>query len=201
MQYKDYYSALGIARDASTSEIKTAYRKLARKYHPDVSKEPDAEKQFKDIAEAYQTLKDPDKRTAYDQLGRPQPGQEFKPPPDWQQQYGETQFSFEDMDLSDLFAGFGGKRPHPGRQTDGMPIPGQDYEVSVPITLEQAFHGTEIDLDLNVPEYDAQGVAHRRPHPVKARIPKGATDGQRLRVPGKGVRDRMAAAKAISISI
>ncbi|MGH8370058.1 MAG: DnaJ domain-containing protein, partial [Gammaproteobacteria bacterium] len=110
MKYKDYYDALGVKRHASEAEIKASYRKLARKYHPDVSKEKDAEAHFKEIAEAYQTLKDKEKRAAYDQLGQQQPGQDFRPPPDWQQRYGESNFSFDDLDLSDLFAGMRGGR-------------------------------------------------------------------------------------------
>ncbi|MGB9428641.1 MAG: DnaJ C-terminal domain-containing protein [Gammaproteobacteria bacterium] len=186
MKYKDYYEVLGVGRNADADKIKTAYRKLARKYHPDVSKETGATEKFKDVAEAYQTLKDPEKRAAYDQLGKPQPGQDFKPPPDWQQRYSDTPFSFEDMDLSDLFAGLRGGRFRTSRNDGGMAMPGQDYEVAVPISLEEAYRGTEVNLDLNLPEYDAHGTPHRTPHAFKARVPKGATDGQRLRLPGKG---------------
>src|ERR671919_477619 len=108
MKYKDYYAILGIKRDAPADDIKTAYRKLARKYHPDVSKEKDAEERFKEVSEAYETLKDPEKRAAYDQLGSYQPGQDFRPPPGWEQQFSQGDFSFEDLDLADLFAAFGG---------------------------------------------------------------------------------------------
>ena len=186
MKYKDYYSIFGVKRDASPAEIKKAYRKLARKYHPDVSKEANATERFKEIAEAYQTLSDPEKRAAYDQLGQQQPGQDFKPPPAWQKQYGDTSFAFDDIDLSDLFAGLRGSRHRTGQGSGSMAMPGQDYEVSVPITLEEAYRGTEVDLDLNMPEYDEHGVPHRAPHAFKARVPRGATDGQRLRIPGKG---------------
>jgi len=182
MKYKDYYSVLGVARTAGEAEIKSAYRKLARKYHPDVSKEKNAEERFKDIAEAYQTLKDTEKRAAYDQLGKQQPGQDFKPPPDWQQRYNDTQHSFDDIDLADLFAGFRGARSH----SMHTPRAGQDYEAVVQITLEEAYRGTQVNVDLSMPEYDAQGVMHRVPQVFNARIPKGVTDGQRLRVPGKG---------------
>lgn len=184
MKYKDYYDALGVKRDASETEIKAAYRKLARKYHPDVSKEKDAEAHFKEIAEAYQTLKDKEKRAAYDQLGQQQAGQEFRPPPDWQQRYGETNFSFDDLDLADLFAGMRGGRGAGRAHT--MRVAGEDFEVPVEISLEQAFHGTDIELNLSLSEYDQGGHLHRTPHPVKAHVPKGATTGQRLRVPGKG---------------
>jgi len=182
MKYKDYYSVLGITRTASEAEIKAAYRKLARKYHPDVSKERNAEERFKDIAEAYQTLKDPEKRAAYDQLGKQEPGENFKPPPDWQQRYSDTQFSFEDIDLADLFAGFRGARSHSARS----PMAGQDYEAMVHLSIEEAYGGAQVNVDLNVPEYDAHGVMRRVPRVCNARIPRGVTDGQRLRVPGKG---------------
>src|SRR6266567_7709520 len=103
MKYKDYYAILGLQKTASADEIKAAYRKLAQKFHPDVSKEKDAEAKFKEVAEAYQTLKDAEKRAAYDQLGSAyQPGQEFRPPPDWEKQFGEgSRFSFDDLDLAD----------------------------------------------------------------------------------------------------
>jgi curved DNA-binding protein len=196
MKYKDYYKILGVARDASADDIKKAYRKLARKYHPDVSKEKNAEERFKEMAEAYETLKDPEKRAAFDQLGSHAAGQEFRPPPDWGQQFGSGGAfdqagpgSFDDIDLADLLAGLTGGRSRGrtgGRRGREGPIPGSDYEAMVRITLDQAFHGTEIELDLSVPEYDDHGIAHRVPHRVKVRIPKGVTDGQKLRVPGKG---------------
>jgi curved DNA-binding protein len=183
MKYKDYYASLGLERGASDAEVKKAYRRLARKYHPDVSKEPDAEAKFKEIAEAYQTLKDPEKRAAYDQLGAHAPGQDFQPPPDWQQQYSGAAFSPDDLDLSDLFAQLRGSASRRGPRGA---VPGRDYEVAVPITIEDAYRGTEIELDLNMPEYDERGQPRRVPHAFKARVPKGAIDGQRLRVPGKG---------------
>ena len=108
MKYKDYYAVLGVERTASADEIKKAYRKLARKYHPDVSKEAGAEEKFKEAAEAYKTLKDAEKRKAYDQLGQHRPGEEIHPPPDWQQHYaqgfGEGGVNADDVDLSELFA-------------------------------------------------------------------------------------------------
>lgn len=189
MKYKDYYAILGLQRGASEDEIKRAYRKLARKYHPDISKEAQAEEKFKEVAEAYQTLKDAEKRAAYDQLGTHQAGQDFRPPPDWQQQWqhGYSDMPFgEQMDLSDLFAHFGVGGARRGGARAQMPLRGEDFEVSVPIAIEQAYEGTEIELDLNMPEYDEHGRLQRVPHRFKARIPKGATDGQRLRLPGKG---------------
>lgn len=186
MKYKDYYEILGVPRDATTDAIKKAYRKLARQTHPDVSKDPKGEEKFKDISEAYKTLKDPETRAAYDKLGSHRPGEDFQPPPDWGQQFGDGQFSFEDIDLSDLFAGLGGGRRGGGARGGKFPIPGQDYEVTAPITIEDAYRGTELDLNLSVPEYDGQGRVRRVPLVFKARIPKGVTDGERLRLPGKG---------------
>ena len=107
MKFKDYYQALGVARGASADEIKKSYRKLAHKYHPDVSKDPGGEEKFKEVAEAYATLKDPEKRQAYDDLGRRPAGEPFTPPPDWQQRFHMDESGFEDVDLSDLFAAFG----------------------------------------------------------------------------------------------
>jgi curved DNA-binding protein len=184
MKYKDYYGVMGVDRKATPEEVKSAYRKLARKYHPDVSKEPGAEEKFKEIGEAYETLKDPQKRAAYDQLGSHSPGQDFRPPPGWGKQFGDGQFSFDDIDLADLFAGIAGGRHRSGRSAGAMP--GQDYEVAAPITLEDAYRGTEVELKLAIPEYDRNGFTRRVERSIKARIPKGATDGQRLRLPGKG---------------
>ena len=190
MKYKDYYAALGVARGASAADIKKAYRKLAQKHHPDVSKEKGAEEKFKDIAEAYQTLKDPEKRAAYDQLGAGYtPGQDFRPPPDWEKQFrsGERtgEYSaFDGIDLSDLFASLRGARG--GTARAAMQIPGEDYEVTVHLSLEDAQRGTQVDLSLNVPQYDGEGRGRHVPKTIKARIPKGATDGQRLRLRGQG---------------
>ena len=190
MKYKDYYATLGVAKDASADEIKKAYRKLARKYHPDVSKEKDAKEKFQDVSEAYETLKDTEKRAAYDQLGSFQPGQDFRPPPGWEQQFSGGDFSFDELDLADLFASLGGRAGSRGfrsaRARPDMPIPGEDYEVTAQITLEQAYHGTVVELALQMPEYDDQGRLRRVPHNFSARIPKGVADGERLRLAGKG---------------
>ena len=188
MKYKDYYEALGVARDASAAEIKKAYRRLAQKHHPDVSKESGAEEKFKEIAEAYATLKDADKRAAYDKLGRHAPGEEFQPPPDWGGPFahGPGDMHFEDIDLSDLFAGLGGRGRHRGGAGHNISMPGQDFEVTARIPLEEAATGTLVELKFSVPEFDAAGHMVRTPHVFKARIPKGATSGQRLRLRGKG---------------
>jgi curved DNA-binding protein len=189
MKYKDYYAILGVKKDAGADEIKSAYRRLARKYHPDVSKEKDAEEKFKEMGEAYETLKDPEKRAAYDQLGSHAAGQEFRPPPDWGQQYAQGPTSFDDIDLSDLFAAFG-QRQGPGASRDrgGPPPPmrGQDYEAGVSVSFGQAFGGTEIQLQMNGLEWDDQGNGRRVPHTISVRIPRGVTNGEKLRVPGKG---------------
>ena len=169
MKYKDYYNILGVPREADGEAIKKAYRRLARKYHPDVSKEPDAKERFQEVSEAYETLKDAEKRAAYDGLGSFRPGQDFRPPPDWAERFHAG--GMDDLggvDLSDLFASFGGMR---GRDA---PRRGRDYEVTVHLRLEDAARGTEVALEL--------GPGHT----VQARIPKGATDGQKLRLRGKG---------------
>lgn len=187
MKFKDYYATLGVKREATAEEVKTAYRRLARKFHPDVSKEDNAEAMFKEVAEAYETLKDPEKRAAYDQLGSHPPGQEFRPPPDWGRQFTDGQGGFDDIDLSDLFAGLAGHRQRrgPGRPAD-LPLAGSDYETVVRISFEQAFRGTEVDLELSVLEWGPDGAVRRVPHRVKTRIPPGVTDGEKLRVRGKG---------------
>ena len=207
MKFKDYYEILGVARDASAEEIKKAYKKLAHKYHPDISKDPEGEEKFKEVNEAYKTLKDPELRKAYDQLGRHNPGEQFRPPPGWEQYAQGAGFSgahggggggfggagFEDIDLSELFAQMGRQRgAYAGRaqgaHTGGQAFkaPGQDFEVTAHISLDEAAKGTTLELNLEMPEYDAQGRLHRVPQVFKARIPKGATDGQKMRLPGKG---------------
>jgi curved DNA-binding protein len=176
MRYKDYYQTLGVSRDASEDEIKKAYRKLARKYHPDVSKERDAEERFKEVSEAYETLHDGEKRRAYDQLGRFRSGQEFRPPPDWERQFGDI-FGRADegggFDLGDLFARFGGG----GRRGRGGQRRGRDIEATAHLRLEDVARGAEVQLEVGA------GAGRRT---IQARIPKGATDRQKLRVPGKG---------------
>ena len=204
MKYKDYYAALGVGRGASEADIKKAYRRLARKYHPDVSKEKGAEEKFKEVAEAYQTLSDKDKRAAYDQLGSHHSGEDFRPPPGWERHFRQGDgpdlhgVDLGGIDLSDLFDMLG--RGHRGHGADsGMggagarhagganfSAPGQDFEANAQLSLEQAYQGAELTLDLAMPEFGADGVVRRVPKSVRVRVPKGATDGLRLRVPGKG---------------
>jgi curved DNA-binding protein len=188
VKFKDYYASLGLERGASDADIKKAYRKLAHKYHPDVSKDPGTEAKFKEIAEAYQTLKDPEKRAAYDQLGTHAPGEEFRPPPDWGPQAAGAGESFEGIDLADLLAGLAGGRARRGGAGGRMSFRGEDYELRTAITVEQAYQGTLIELNISVPEYDPEGRMRRVPKSLKVRVPKGATDGQRLRLAGKGGR-------------
>ena len=156
MKYSDYYAALGVERGASQEEIKKAYRRLAQKYHPDVSKEPEAEARFKEIAEAYQTLKDPEKRAAYDALGRRPQGEEFRPPPDWARQHGGgEQFSFDDVDFADLFTRFGGaRRGGPFGGGNGS-MPGPGFRSARGNQHRGRFRGTTLNLQLSMPEYDA----------------------------------------------
>jgi curved DNA-binding protein len=188
MKYKDYYRILGLARNASPDDVKRAYRKLARKFHPDVSKEKDAEERFKEINEAYQTLSDPEKRAAYDQLGAHRPGEEFRPPPGWEHRFRFGEGNLDDfLDLGDLFEHFGGLGRRRGRGgRGGFAMPGQDYEVTAHLTLEEVYQGAEVGFDLSAPERTPDGAVRRVPKTVRVRVPKGATDGQRLRVPGKG---------------
>ena len=187
MKYKDYYKTLGVERSASAADIKKAYRKLAHKFHPDISKEANAKEKFQEVGEAYETLKDADKRAAYDDLGSAyQPGQDFRPPPDWGKAHGDGQAAFDEMDLADLFASLSRERQGSRGHGGNFPIPGQDFEVPAAITLEQAAYGTEFDVNLSVPEPGADGYMRRVPRSFKARIAKGASEGQRLRLPGKG---------------
>jgi curved DNA-binding protein len=179
MKYKDYYEILGVPRNADLDQIKKAYRKLAHSYHPDVSKAPDAEARFKDAAEAYATLKDAAKRAAYDELGHPPTGAEFKPPPQWQQDFGQGfasgDMSFDNMDLADLLAAMGhGAR---GRAHHAAPMKGPDYESAVTISLEDAKRGCTVSLNL-------AGAAGERT--LQVTIAPGASQDQKLRLRGQG---------------
>jgi curved DNA-binding protein len=178
MQYKDYYEVLGVARDADADALKRAYRKLARKYHPDVSKEKNAENKFKELQEAYEVLRDPEKRAAYDQLGRNfRSGQQFRPPPDWGQRFGQSGSQrFSDLNgFSDFFSSlFGGAAGAGGGA--GAPPPEADAGY-LDVTVEEAFAGTKRRVALN-----EQGRARS----VDVQIPPGVSEGQSLRIPGLG---------------
>ncbi|MEO6959401.1 MAG: DnaJ C-terminal domain-containing protein [Burkholderiaceae bacterium] len=186
MKYVDYYEALGVSRDATQDDIKKAYRKLAHKYHPDVSKSADAEEKFKTIAQAYATLKDPEKRAAYDTLGSHPQGEEFVPPRQWQEQFHEAPGGFADVDLADLLAAFAAAQRGNAQERAQRPLRGQDFEIPVSVTLEQIYAGAETEISVALPEYDQQGLLHRVPKTFSVRLPKGASNGQRLRLAGKG---------------
>ena len=173
MEYKDYYKILGVERGASETDIKKAFRKLAHKYHPDVSKEKDAEVKFKDVNEAYQTLSDPEKRAAYDQLGQRRDGSNFEPPPGWGG-FGDSGFDF-----SDLFSHMGASRAR-------QPEAGEDLNAEVQITPEQAFNGTTVSLSLREPEAGADGRVRHVTKTLEVKVPAGTISGQRMRLAGKG---------------
>jgi curved DNA-binding protein len=194
MDYKDYYAVMGVARDATQDEIKRAYRKLARKYHPDVSKEADAEQRFKELGEAYEVLKDPEKRAAYDQLGSGwQAGQEFRPPPGWDAGFEFSGGGFTEADqagFSDFFeslfgrgghfrAGGFGQRPRAAGR-------GEDHHSRVDVSLEDAFHGATLSLQLRIPEYDAHGRLTSHLRRLQVKVPRGVTAGKRIRLAGQG---------------
>jgi curved DNA-binding protein len=176
----DYYKALGVTDKASADDIKRAYRRLARKYHPDVSKEKDAEARFKEIGEAYEVLRDPEKRAAYDALGTRKPGEDFRPPPDWQFDYGDRAEPGAHSDFFDqLFGGLGGRRG--SFRSRGFDTAGQ-----VEVTLEEAFRGTERRLSLQRVAVDERGQRQPETQQLNVRIPAGVIDGQQIRVPAQG---------------
>jgi curved DNA-binding protein len=190
VEYKDYYKVLGVARTANADEIKRTYRKLARRYHPDVSKEPQAEEKFKEVQEAYEVLRDPEKRAAYDQLGAQwKAGEQFRPPPDWGKGY---EFSFgggaEDAEgFSDFFANLFGARTPFGR-TGGAPFRrrGGDRHARIEIELEDSYHGAERTIHLQNPEVTADGHVALREKEVRVSIPAGVAEGQQIRLRGQG---------------
>lgn len=189
MEYKDYYKILGVERGASQDEVKRAYKKLARKYHPDVSKEKDAEARFKELNEAYQVLRDGEKRKAYDQLGSQwKQGQEFHPPPGWEGHARHGGFSAEDLGgFSDFFAEVFGARPAAGEYAQGrFRRRGQDLNATIEVSLEEAFHGATRTLSLQAPELDAQGRVQQRTRQLNVQIPKGVCEGQHIRLAGQG---------------
>ena len=190
MRFKDYYETMGVARDAAPDEIKRSYRRLARKFHPDVSEEPDAEERFKEVQEAYEVLKDPEKRAAYDRFGADwKAGQDFRPPPDWQPDVGFTGGGYTDAgEFSDFFESLFGGAGH--RRSGGghthLRMKGEDIHARVAITLEDAFHGATRTLSFALPELDAQGNVATQTHTLNVKIPKGVVQGQRIRLGGQG---------------
>jgi curved DNA-binding protein len=193
MEYKDYYDIMGVKKGATQDEIKRSYRKLARKYHPDVSKEANAEAKFKEVGEAYEVLKDPEKRAAYDQLGSQwKAGQDFHPPPGW-----DAGFEFSQggggPDLgsfSDFFEALygrgghtaGGRRPGSG----GFQMRGEDHHAKVMVNLEDSYHGATRSITLQVSGLDEKGRVVTRPRTLNVRIPKGIRRGQQIRLAGQG---------------
>jgi curved DNA-binding protein len=204
MEFRDYYQILGVERAATGDQIKTAYRRLARKYHPDVSKEPNAEARFKEMQEAYEVLKDKDKRAAYDQLGSNwKSGEQFRPPPDWGSGYefsgrpagagasarGRRRAGPSDgahprqEEFSEFFSSlFGGDTPFAEAAGRG----GRDHHARIDIDLEQAYRGTARTLELQRPELKADGSVELRSHTVRVSIPAGVTEGQLIRLAGQG---------------
>ncbi len=191
MDFKDYYATLGVERSATQDEVKRAYRKLARKYHPDVSKEPDAEARFKEIAEAYEALGDAEKRAAYDDVGkRHARGQEFSPPPGW-----ESGFEFSGRDFgtgsdsshSDFFEALFGRHAAGMHGARGAPHgPGSDHHAKVQIDLVDAYRGAQRTISLRVPQLDSSGRVILVERQLDVNIPKGIRDGQHLRLAGQG---------------
>jgi curved DNA-binding protein len=190
MEYKDYYKILGVSREAKPDEIKAAYRKLARKYHPDVSKEPDAETRFKEVNEAHEVLKDPEKRAQYDALGSGwQSGDHVRPPPGGGARGRAEGFSQEEADqFSDFFSslfGMGGVGGA-GMHADPFAGRGSDQNARIRLSLEEAYKGGTRQLRLEVPDIDAQGQVTRRTKTLNVRIPAGITEGQQIRLAGQG---------------
>jgi len=202
MEFQDYYKTLGVERSATAEQVKTAYRRLARKFHPDVSKEANAEARFKEVQEAYEVLKDPQKRAAYDELGSQwKSGEQFRPPPDWGRDFefsgggararrgpraaaGEAEFA--EGEFSDFFSSlFGGGSPFAG----GGAGPGRgarDHHARVEVDLEEAFRGTTRTLELRRPQVTADGHVELHSHTVRVSIPAGVTEGQLVRLAGQG---------------
>lgn len=193
MEFKDYYQIMGVARDATQDEIKRAYRKLARKYHPDVSKESAAETRFKEVGEAYEVLKDPEKRAAYDQLGRNwKTGQDFRPPPDWDAGFefrGGGYTGADSTDHSAFFEELFGRRYEgagPSPRQRSFRVRGEDHHAKVLIDLEDSYQGSTRTITLRMPELTEDGHVTTREHALNVRIPKGIRSGQQIRLTGQG---------------
>lgn len=179
MKFKDYYQIMGVAREATQEQIKQAYRRLARKYHPDVSKEKDAEAHFKELGEAYEVLKDPEKRAAYDQLGSGhKSGEEFRPPPDWGSGF---EFRGDGGIPDDFFESLFG---HGFRGAEAAQA--RDHHAKLQVDLEASLHGGARTLTLRMPELDAQGHLVNRERVLNVKIPRGIVAGQQIRLAGQG---------------
>lgn len=193
MHFKDYYQILGVSRNATAEEVKKAFRRLARKYHPDISKEPDAELRMQEINEANTVLSDPEKRAAYDQLGQGiHSGQEFHPPPGWDSgfEFSGKDFSEQNMaGFSDFFSelfGHMGQGPKGFRGQGGFQSRGEDHRAKVQLDLEDSFSGSVRQLSLRVPQFDAAGRLVLSSRTLNVKIPKGVRAGQVIRLAGQG---------------
>lgn len=187
--FKDYYATLGVDKTATPQEIKRAYRKLARKYHPDVSKEPDAEARFKEVAEAYEALGDEQRRAAYDEVSqRYRRGQEFQPPPGWDSGY---EFSGgagpgDGADFSDFFASLFGHHAAGAHREAAQHATGSDHHAKITIDLQDAYRGARRSVSLRVPVADGRGRIAWQERQLDVNIPKGVREGQHLRLAGQG---------------
>jgi curved DNA-binding protein len=193
VEFKDYYDTLGVPRGATADDVKKAFRKHARKYHPDVSKEPDAEARMKEVNEAFAVLSDPEKRAAYDQLGqRFHSGQEFRPPPDWNAGFEFSGREFSDAEaagFSDFFSElFGARIGRAGGAyaRGGFQMRGEDHHAKVLLDLEDAYTGASRMLTLRVPRMDAAGRMVLAEQTLNVRIPKGIHEGKVIRLTGQG---------------
>lgn len=189
MEYKDYYKILGLERSATQDEIKTAFRKLARRFHPDVNKEQDAEARFKEISEAYEVLGDAEKRAAYDQLGKEwKAGQEFRTPPGWDEGFEFSGGAFERGSdfFESLFGGMRRRREAPLRGEAVFRARGEDHHARILIDLRDAFTGATRPVSLHVPAVDDTGHVVLRNRVLNVQIPKGVTEGQHIRLKGQG---------------
>jgi curved DNA-binding protein len=193
MDYKDYYKVLGVERTATQDDIKRAYRKLVRKYHPDVNAGADAEQTFKDVGEAYEVLQDPEKRAAYDHLGANwKEGQAFRPPPDWDEGFEFSGGGYTEADPNDFGSFFDELFARRGRASPNMRAerqfraPGQDHHAKIVIDLKEAYEGGSRDFTLRAPELDASGHVVLQERSIRVAIPKGVAQGQHIRLAGKG---------------
>lgn len=188
MKFKDYYEVLGVPRDATQATIKSGYRKLARKYHPDVSKLPDAKAMFQELGEAYATLKDREKRDAYDRMGDPSKGGEFRAPPTGEAgfDYGGRDFGAGDgIDQSEFFETLFGHRSGGGSRSPAD-MRGQDSHARVTLDIADAYHGARRSISLRMPARDGQGHVSMQERTLDVNIPAGIRAGQHLRLAGQG---------------
>jgi curved DNA-binding protein len=191
VEFKDYYKVMGVARDATEAQIKQAYRKLARKYHPDVSKEKDAEARFKEVGEAYEVLKSPEKRAAYDQLGaNHRSGEQFRPPPNWDSGFEFSGAGAGNSSYSDFFESLFGGQGRAGADGRGAfrADRGEDHHAKVLLDLEASLNGGARTFTLRMPEIDEQGRLISKERTLNVQVPKGIMAGQHIRLAGQGAR-------------